>query len=63
MADPTKDPHSAAPAAPAPTSAPDGDDVTRAIPVTGHRVRLRGAVLEVVSGPDRGLSIKMESPT
>jgi len=40
------------------------DDITatRAIPATGL-VRLRGAVLEVVGGPDRGLSIKMEAPT
>ncbi len=43
---------------------PDHDDITatRAIPTTGL-IRLRGAVLEVVAGPDRGLSIKMESPT
>jgi transcriptional regulator with GAF, ATPase, and Fis domain len=40
------------------------DDITatRAIPATGL-VRLRGALLEIVGGPDRGLHIKMEGPT
>jgi len=40
------------------------DDITatRAIPATGT-IRLRGATLDVVGGPDRGLSVKMESPT
>ncbi len=41
----------------------DNDDITatRAIPTSGL-IRLRGAVLEVVAGPDRGFSTKMESP-
>jgi transcriptional regulator with PAS, ATPase and Fis domain len=40
------------------------DDITatRAIPTTST-IRLRGATLEVVAGPDRGLQIKMESPS
>src|SRR5690242_6032157 len=42
----------------------DHDDITatRAIPTSGL-IRLRGAVLEVVAGPDRGTSVKMETPS
>jgi transcriptional regulator with GAF, ATPase, and Fis domain len=35
---------------------------TRAIPTSGS-IRLRGAGLEVVAGPDRGLAFKLEAPS